>query len=177
MPKKGTNNEAMKAQTAARKAKQAAAGQVQAYPNCSTTRISNSNLLTVAAMHSHNNTVLTREENKISQATVQNQLREAPGPNETTKTGYSHKYYNEDKGPDGHPLFRVRTNSSTTSYREYPVMPTGDTYAFDKKPKAKPGPFRAITNQNKTFKGVISHDGKDGNPNAGYFHRAMEHRT
>ncbi|OQD69427.1 hypothetical protein PENPOL_c002G00635 [Penicillium polonicum] len=156
MPKKGTNNEAMKAQTAARKAQQAAAGQPHWYTN---------------------NTVLTREENKISQATVQNQLREAPGPNQTTKTGYPHKYYNEDLGPDGRPLFRVRTNSSTTSYREYPVMSTGNTYNFDKKPKARPGPFRAITNQNKTFKGVISHDGKDGNANAGFFHRATEHRT
>lgn len=56
-------------------------------------------------------------------------------------------------------------------------MATESTYAFDKKPKLKPGPFRAITNQNKTFKGVISHDGKDGDSSAGRFHRATEHRT
>jgi hypothetical protein len=56
-------------------------------------------------------------------------------------------------------------------------MANETTYPFDTKPKARPGPFRAITNQNKSFKGVISHDGKDGNPNAGRFHRATEHRT
>ncbi|OQE28989.1 hypothetical protein PENFLA_c004G07101 [Penicillium flavigenum] len=149
MAKLGTNNEALKARTAAKKATQAAVGQPHWYTN---------------------NTVLTREQNKISQATVKSQLREAPGPNQTGRSGYPHKYGNGDTGPDGRPLFRIRTNSSTTSFREYPVMANETTYPFDTKPKARPGPFRAITNQNKSFKGVISHDGKDGNPNAGRFH-------
>jgi ribonuclease/clavin/mitogillin len=120
--------------------------------------------------------LLTREQNKISQATVQKQLRESPGPNQATKSGYPHEYFNESNDPNRQPLFRVRTNSSTTSFREYPVMSTGKTYDYHNKPKANPGPFRAITNQNKTFKGVISHDGENGKINAGGFHRATEHR-
>ncbi|KAJ5736872.1 Guanine-specific ribonuclease N1/T1 [Penicillium malachiteum] len=127
------------------------------------------------------NTCLTKEQNKISQETVRRQLAAAPGPNlnlgnvdQKTKSGYPHKYFNYEEGPDKEGLFRRRTNSSTTSYREYPVMPTGPAYPFDTKPKTRPGAFRAITNQNKTFKGVICHNGENGDPAKGYFHRATE---
>ncbi|KAJ5473543.1 Guanine-specific ribonuclease N1/T1 [Penicillium sp. IBT 31633x] len=37
-----------------------------------------------------NNTVLTREQNDISQATVQSQLKEAPGLDQTGISGYPH---------------------------------------------------------------------------------------
>ncbi|KAJ5873049.1 Guanine-specific ribonuclease N1/T1 [Penicillium soppii] len=71
----------------------------------------------------------------------------------------------------------MASHCSITSYRKYPVLSTGNTYYdFDKKPQANPGPFRAITNQNKIFKGVISHGGRDGKNNAGSFHRVPEHR-
>lgn len=54
-------------------------------------------------------------------------------------------------------------------------MPDGKPFAYNQqRPRANPGPFRAITNQNKTFKGVIAHTGKNGNPNDGFFHRAAE---
>lgn len=119
---------------------------------------------------------MPNEQNKISQATVQDQLARAPAPQETGKSGYPHEYFNQDEDKDKQPLFRTRTNSSTKTYHEYPVMASGKTYAFEKKPRANPGPFRAIVNQNKTFKGVIAHDGEGTKPNAGRFHRATEHR-
>ncbi|KAJ5611712.1 Guanine-specific ribonuclease N1/T1 [Penicillium herquei] len=126
------------------------------------------------------NTCLTKAQNKISQETVQTQLAIAPGPDlnykkrsdQTTKSGYPHLYENQDRDPAKQPLFTRRTNSSTTSYREYPVMASGIGYAFDEKPKQRPKGFRAITNQNKTFKGVICHDGENGNEAKGHFHRA-----
>ncbi|KAJ5350668.1 Guanine-specific ribonuclease N1/T1 [Penicillium brevicompactum] len=121
-----------------------------------------------------NNSVLSREKNKISQDTVQEQLENAPAPNDTRKSGYPHRFKNIRQGEKKERLFDTGSNSSTTSYREYPVMSDGSNYDFDERPKPNPGPFRAITNQNKTFKGVIAHDGKDGRTNAGNFHRAAQ---
>ncbi|KAK9847833.1 Guanine-specific ribonuclease N1/T1 [Penicillium brevicompactum] len=121
-----------------------------------------------------NNSVLSREKNKISQDTVQEQLENAPGPNDATKSGYPHRFKNIRQGEKNERLFDTGSNSSTTSYREYPVMSDGSNYDFDERPKPNPGPFRAITNQNKTFKGVIAHDGKNGRTNAGNFHRAAQ---
>lgn len=81
---------------------------------------------------------------------------------------------------NGKKLFQQPKDSSTT-FHEYPVLASQDgkkqNYNYDqKKPKQNPGPFRAITDQNKDFKGVICHDGDKGrdgrgNPNGGSFHR------
>lgn len=110
------------------------------------------------------NQVLTN--NKISQNSVLEQLSKAPAPTDKGKSGYPHKYQNIDK------LFRTRRNSSTTNYYEYPVQQLGTGYNFGSKPKDDPGPYRGITNQNKTYKGTICHDGdkKTNNANAGHFH-------
>ncbi|KAJ5724051.1 Guanine-specific ribonuclease N1/T1 [Penicillium malachiteum] len=126
------------------------------------------------------NICLTKEQNKISQETVRRQLAAAPGPElndkgkSNQKSGYPHEYKNEDKDPADQPLFTRRTNSSTTSYREYPVMANGIGYTFDQKPKQRPGAFRAVTNQRKTFKGVICHNGEGTEAANGFFHRATE---
>jgi len=117
---------------------------------------------------------LSEAQNKISKATVAAQLANAPGPDEKTKSGYPHRYENKERDDAGQPLFRIRTNSSTTSYREYPVLQSGDGYNYKKKPKDRPGPFRAVTNQNKTFKGTICHDGEPGNVAGGTFHRCKD---
>jgi hypothetical protein len=118
--------------------------------------------------------VLSKDENKLSKPSVKRQLSNAPGPNDKCRSGYPHVYQNKDRNEAGEPLFRARTESSTTSYREFPVLADDRDYNYDSKPKDRPGPFRAITNQNKTFKGVICHDGEKGNVAGGGFHRAKD---
>lgn len=117
---------------------------------------------------------MSKEQNKIRQDTVDAQLAKAPGPNEKGKSGYPHRYENKDRDEEGRPLFRARTNSSSTSYREYPVRASGKDYNYGSKPKDRPGPYRAVTNQNKTLKGVICHDGSPGNVAGGTFHRCTK---
>ncbi|OCL05609.1 hypothetical protein AOQ84DRAFT_413204 [Glonium stellatum] len=132
----------------------------------------------------------------ISLNSVRTQLSTAPAPTDKGKSGYPHEYRNLDnlipmpkaanKAKSGYPheyygpkeTPRERTTStassvdSTTNLYEYPVQQSGTGYNFDSKPKDDPGPFRAIANQNKKYKGTICHDGdKDTrNPNAGSFH-------
>lgn len=46
-------------------------------------------------------------------------------------------------------------------------------YNYGSKPKERPGPFRAIaTSTDKTYLGIISHDGIPGNPAMAHFHCA-----
>ncbi|KAM0424500.1 hypothetical protein ACHAPT_010214 [Fusarium lateritium] len=110
------------------------------------------------------NAVLT--DNTISERRVLDQVQEAPKPEDKGKSGYPHQYH--DMGG----LFRTRTNSSTTAYYEYPVTQSGPPYDFASKPKDNPGPYRAVTNQNQTYKGTMCHDGdaEKNNANAGFFH-------
>ena len=113
---------------------------------------------------------MPKKDNWISENSVVRQLTKAPGPDDKTKSGYPHRYENKDQ------LFKTRSNSSSTSYREYPVMQDNKDYRFDSKPKDNPGPYRAVTNQRKTYKGTVSHDGdaKTKNPNVGFFHRLKD---
>lgn len=106
------------------------------------------------------------KKNEISQNSVVDQISKAPEPLDKGKSGYPHQYHNRDE------LFRTRTNSSTKEYYEYPVQQSGSGYNFNSKPKDDPGPYRGITNQNKTYKGTICHDGDEKNPNTGFFHLA-----
>ncbi|KAI1082081.1 hypothetical protein F5B20DRAFT_578851 [Whalleya microplaca] len=110
------------------------------------------------------NTVLTN--NKISETRVLDQLSRAPDPKDKGKSGYPHEYLNHES------LIPKRPNSASTSYYEYPVTQKGGDYNFASKPKEEPGPYRGITNQDKTYKGTICHEGnKDtGNANHGKFH-------
>ncbi|OCT51182.1 hypothetical protein CLCR_09047 [Cladophialophora carrionii] len=113
-------------------------------------------------LESHNQVL---ENNTISQNRVLRQLAQAPAPGEKGRSGHPRKY--EDKEE----LFPKRSNSPTIDM-EYPVTQHGPPYNFKSKPKDDPGAFRAITNQNKDYKGTICHDGdrKANNPNAGLFH-------
>ncbi|KAF2421542.1 hypothetical protein EJ08DRAFT_665105 [Tothia fuscella] len=69
----------------------------------------------------------------------------------------------------------LRSNgSSTTSLYEYPVLQdfNGKHY-YDyqsKGPKEPTGPFRAVTNQNMRYKGMMCHNGFNKNPSLGEFH-------
>ncbi|KAK2602945.1 hypothetical protein N8I77_009439 [Diaporthe amygdali] len=112
--------------------------------------------------------------NRIGERSIQDQLRNSPGPRDTGKSGYPHKFTNKYGAIPQ--LVRSQSNSSsTTSLFEYPIFADGRTYNYQsKKPKDDPGHIRGITNQNKRFKGVIAHDGEDGNPKRGSMHWVMK---
>lgn len=50
------------------------------------------------------------------------------------------------------------------------MFPDGRDYNYQSKPKDEVGHIRGITNQNKRFKGVIAHNGLEGDPNQGPMH-------
>lgn len=56
------------------------------------------------------------------------------------------------------------------------MQASGKDYDYEgRKPPDDPGPYRAITNQKKRYKGTIAHDGDGkGNPNTGGFHRLKD---
>lgn len=111
--------------------------------------------------------MLPAEENRISETDVMRQLEMAPEPTDKGRSGYPHEYQNLGDEP----LFEKK--EGTTLY-EYPVMQReGEAYNFDSKPKDDPGPYRAITDQDNEYQGVICHDGdeKSGRANGGNFHR------
>ena len=68
-------------------------------------------------------------------------------------------------------LVSESASSSTTSLHDYPAFLDDRDYHYErKKPKDNSGHIRAIANQNKRFKGVVAHNGKDSNPNRGPMH-------
>lgn len=121
-------------------------------------------------------------DNSISRAQIGQQLASAPAPHDKALSGYPHKFENKNgqiqelkiprlqKAPSS-VVSGASEVSSTTSHYEYPVF--GDSHTFDwhtkKKDSSGSGPehLRAITNQNGRFKGVIAHEGEDGDPAAG----------
>lgn len=134
-------------------------------------------------------------DNKIGEKQVGEQLSQAPPPRETGKSGYPHKFQNKNnqfpqlvtrsqrevrrdhEGQDGDAEDADQNSqaSSTTSHFEYVVSADGKKFNYDLKKSKQtissgPGHLRAITNQNKRFKGVIAHDGQDGEPSRGFFH-------
>lgn len=116
---------------------------------------------------------MTKEsDNRIGGKTIARQLSNAPSPRDTGKSGYPHKFYNEPGNTQIAQLVRTESSaSSTTSLYEYPVFSDGRTYNYQsKKPKDDPGHIRGITNQNKRFKGVVAHNGEDGEPKRGDMH-------
>lgn len=110
-------------------------------------------------------------DNRIGVKAIAIQLANAPNPRNTGKSGYPHQFYNEPGDTQIAQLVRSNSDaSSTTSLYEYPVFSDSHTYDYQKKPREKPGHIRGITNQNKRFKGVVAHNGEDGNPNKGDMH-------
>lgn len=110
-------------------------------------------------------------DNIITEMAIARQLSIAPNPRETGKSGYPHKFLNEFGKGQIPQLVSQSASSSTTSLYEIPGRADDTDYKFDsKKPKDDPGNLRIITNQNGTFKGIVAHDGEDGNPNRGFMH-------
>ncbi|KAF2433683.1 hypothetical protein EJ08DRAFT_657823 [Tothia fuscella] len=71
--------------------------------------------------------------------------------------------------------------SSTTSLYEYPVKQDFDgrkyfNYQVKKRDGEDPGPFRAVTNQNKRYKGIMCHQGNARSPNVGPFHLCKDEK-
>lgn len=106
-------------------------------------------------------------ENQISIQSAKKQL--AAAPSQTGKSiGYPHIYENRNKffhQPEG------------TTFMEYPIFGVETVkkklriYNYCSKPKDRPSPFRAIaTSTDKTYIGIISHDGMPGNPAMANFH-------
>ncbi|KAJ8069135.1 hypothetical protein OCU04_002809 [Sclerotinia nivalis] len=108
------------------------------------------------------NEALTESENRVSRPAIMSQLQDVPEPFEKTKSSYPHEYKDFEK------LIPRRAGSESTSYHEYPVTQQ-QPYNFNTKPKQDPGHMRAVLNQNKQYRGTISHNGEGDNPNGGPF--------
>ncbi|KAF9224787.1 ribonuclease U2 [Gyrodon lividus] len=94
---------------------------------------------------------------KISQNAAESNIHAAPLTDGTTKSSYPHKFQNV--GGYNWPNSKCNFKATSTNFLlEFPVFADGHLYPFDVKPKADPGPARAIfTYPSKDFCGVIAH--------------------
>ncbi|KAI9793194.1 MAG: hypothetical protein M1816_000615 [Peltula sp. TS41687] len=96
---------------------------------------------------------------KISSNKAEGNVHAAP-LNEKTASGYPHHFQN-NKG-DIIKFPNKACNAKGVKLLEYPVFADGHLYPSGMKPKADPGPARAIyTTPHKDFCGVIAHTEKD----------------
>ncbi|KAK2746227.1 hypothetical protein FQN57_003349 [Myotisia sp. PD_48] len=110
------------------------------------------------------NSELSRDENTLTESNARRQL--GASPIHTGRSGYPHAFMNFQG-------IKFSKKCRNRDLVEYPVFKDKSmVYNFDSNPKDNPGPFRVIaTADSRLYCGVISHDGGNGNPNAGNFHK------